>query len=312
MEYRKLGTTGLSVSKLSMGASALGGVFQPIDEAEGIRTVHTALDLGINYLDTSPYYGLTESERVLGKAISQVSRDSFLLSTKAGRNGTDDFDFSASALERSVEDSLRRLRTDYIDILFLHDIEFASLDQIVEESIPAMEKLREKGWIRHTGISGLPLGLFPAVLKRSSVDCVLSYCHCTLNDQTLLELVPFLDQQGAGLVNASPLSMGLLSGTAPPAWHPAPAKVKQRCLELAAYCEERGICLPQLAIQYSVSHQSIPTTLVSTAEPRLMEQNIRWASEEPDPEQLEQVLSFLKPIHNETWLSGRPENNEGV
>ncbi|MBW7460468.1 aldo/keto reductase, partial [Paenibacillus sepulcri] len=177
MQYRKLGSTGLDVSILSFGASSLGSVFRDINEEEGIRTVHAAIDAGINYIDVSPYYGLTKAETVLGKAIRQLPRDRFLLSTKAGRYGVDTFDFSAKRIRESLEESLQRLNTDYVDMLFLHDMEFESLDVIVEEGIPELNRLKEQGKIRYAGISGLPLDIFPMTIDRAGVDVILSYCH---------------------------------------------------------------------------------------------------------------------------------------
>jgi aryl-alcohol dehydrogenase-like predicted oxidoreductase len=103
MQYRILGKTGLRVSALSLGGSPLGGVFGPIDEAEGVRAVHTALDLGINYIDTSPFYGLTRAETALGKALRGIPRDRFLIATKIGRYAQDEFDFTASRTAASVE-----------------------------------------------------------------------------------------------------------------------------------------------------------------------------------------------------------------
>src|SRR4051794_34498287 len=148
MKYRKLGQTGLEASILSFGASSLGSVFRDIDENEGIKTVHTAIDHGINLIDVSPYYGLTKAETVLGKAISEIPRDKFILSTKAGRYGENQFDFSKPRIIASIDESLTRLKTDYVDILLLHDIEFGSLDQIMEEGIPALQQLKKQGKIR--------------------------------------------------------------------------------------------------------------------------------------------------------------------
>src|SRR3712207_1183800 len=96
MIMRGLGQTGLQVSILSYGASPLGGVFRPIDEAEGIRTVHAALDLGINFIDVSPFYDLARAETVLGKALATIPRDRCLLATKVGRYGQEKFGFSAA------------------------------------------------------------------------------------------------------------------------------------------------------------------------------------------------------------------------
>ncbi|OXM87250.1 aldo/keto reductase [Paenibacillus rigui] len=313
MKYRKLGKTELDVSVLSFGASSLGSVFREIDDHEGIRTVHEAVELGINLIDVSPYYGLTKAESVLGQAIREMDRSRFYLTTKAGRYGGDAFDFSADRIQRSVEESLARLHTDYIDILYLHDIEFGSMRQIIEESLPSLQKLKQEGKIRFAGISGLPLQIFRSVLNAPEadgfVDSVLSYCHYSLNDTSLLELLPQLDAKGIGLVNASPLSMGLLSGKEPPDWHPAGAKVKEVCRQTAEACAAEGINLPKLAIQFAVAHEGIPTTLVSTARPENIATNAAWTDEPIDPQALLRVQELLAPIHNETWLSGRPENN---
>lgn len=185
MKYRKLGNTGLEVSVLSYGASSLGSVFRDVPKEEGIRTVHTALDMGINLIDVSPYYGLTKAETVLGESLQTVPRDRYILSTKAGRYGQDEFDFSRERIIRSAEESMGRLGTDYLDILLLHDIEFGSLEQVMEEGIPALEELKQSGKIRYSGVTGLPLPIFETVLSRTALDVILSYCHYSLNDTTL-------------------------------------------------------------------------------------------------------------------------------
>ncbi|WP_256758071.1 aldo/keto reductase [Cohnella sp. WQ 127256] len=312
MRTRKLGQTGLDVSVLSFGASSLGSVFRETNEAEAIRTVHAALDSGINYIDVSPYYGLTKAESVLGKAIKDVSRDKFLLSTKAGRYGTDQFDFSRKRITDSVEESFARLNTDYIDVLYLHDIEFVSSDIILEEAIPALQRLKAEGKIRYYGICGLPIQLFETLLPQVQVDAIISYCHYSLNDTALLNLLPLLEQQGTGLVNASPLSMGLLSTRGTPDWHLASAELKATCKQAAQLCASRGFDIAKLAVQYSTSNERIPTTLVSTANPDNIRNNAAWTNEPIDEELLKDVLDILKPVHNRTWVSGRPEYNEDI
>jgi aryl-alcohol dehydrogenase-like predicted oxidoreductase len=312
MKYRVLGNTGLDVSVLSFGASSLGSVFRDIHEADGIRTVHTALDLGINYIDVSPFYGITKAETVLGKAITTLQRDSFILSTKAGRYDSDIFDFSEKRIRSSLEESLKRLHTDYVDILFLHDIEFESLDVIVEEAIPALEKLKEEGKIRFTGISGLPLDVFKITMEQAKLDLILSYCHYALNDTSLLDLVPMLREQGVGLINASPLSMGLLNHREVANWHPATEQIKAVCKQAAVFCQDQGEDISKLAIQYAVGNERIPTTLVSTANPENIRKNTAWAEEPLNQELLQQVLQILEPIHNKSWPSGRPEYNRNI
>lgn len=309
MEYRDLGRTGLKVSALSFGASSLGSVFRDIDETEGICTVHTAIDLGINFVDVSPYYGLTRAETVLGKALNGIPRDAYYLATKLGRYGDAEFDFSASRVVTSVNDSLTRLNVEYIDLIQCHDIEFGSLDQIVNETIPAMRRLQEQGKVRFIGITGLPLKIFRYVLDRTKVDTILSYCHYALNDTSLEELIPYLQERGIGIINASPLGMGLLTNRGTPAWHPAPDEIKETCARAAAYCRSKGIDIAQLAIQFTLTNPDISTTLVGTASPEHLKQNVEWIQTPIDHELLAKVQAILAPIHNRTWPSGRPENN---
>lgn len=308
MRYRLLGKTGLQVSVLGFGASPLGGVFGAIDEAEGIRAVHAAFDLGVNFVDVAPYYGLTQAETVLGKALRQRPRDSFYIATKVGRYGDTEFDFSAARVERSVEESLLRLQVETIDLLQCHDIEFGSLDQIVEETLPALRKIVAQGKARFLGITGLPLQIFPAVLDRTEVDTVLSYCHYTLNDTSLETLLPTLEQKGVGIINAAPLAMGLLTERAVPQWHPAPETLRAACARAAVHCRSRGVDITQLALQFSLANPRIATTLVGMASVAEARQNVTWSAEPLDSVLLSEVQSLLAPVHNQTWPSGRPEN----
>ena len=311
MQYRTLGNTGLKVSVLGYGASPLGSVFRDIDEAEGLRTVHTAIDLGVNFIDVSPYYGATKAETVLGKALRTIPRDQFILATKVGRYGPNipDFDFSAKRVIASVDESLARLNVSHIDLIQCHDIEFGSLEQVISETLPALEKLRASGKVRFIGITGLPLGIFRTVLDRANVDTVLSYCRYSLNDTALETLLPYLKEKGVGVISASPLSMGLLTQRGAPAWHPAPAAIKPACAKAAAHCASKGADISKLALQFSLSNPAIATTLVGTASPENLRKNVEWSASPPDAGLLKEVRAILAPIANQTWPSGRPENN---
>ncbi|EMS58824.1 putative oxidoreductase YajO [Triticum urartu] len=178
------------------------------------------------------YSGGAVSESVLGDCLrfAGVPRDSFVVATKCGRY-KEGFNFSAARVTRSVDESLARLGLDYVDILHCHDIEFTNLDQIVNETIPALLKIKESGKARFIGITGLPLSIFTYVLDRvppGSVDLVLSYCHYGINDTALVDLLPYLKSKGVGVISASPLAMGLLTDNGPPEWHPAPEQLKDK------------------------------------------------------------------------------------
>jgi L-galactose dehydrogenase len=315
MNYRPLGRTGLNVSVLSYGASPLGGVFRTTDDREGIATVRTALDLGVNFIDVSPYYGATKAETVLGKALQGVARDRYILATKIGQYGDGDFDFSAARVTRSLDESCARLGVDYVDLLQCHDIEFADLGQIVDETLPALLQLRAAGRIGHIGITGLPLKVFPAVLERvgpSVVETILSFCRYELNDTALDSLVPGLTRQGVGIINASPTGMGLLTERGVPAWHPAPPAMVAGARRAVEYCQSVGADIVKLAVQFCVAHPGIATTLVGSANPDNIRKNIAYAEAPPDFELMGKVLELLRPIHNHNFTRGRPENRDPV
>jgi len=312
MEYRQLGQTDMQVSALGFGASSLGGVFHEIDEDEGIRTVHRAIKLGINFIDVSPYYGITRAETVLGKALAAIPRDQYYLATKAGRYGDHAFDFSAQRVVRSVDESLARLGVDYVDLIQCHDIEFGDLDQVVRETLPALNRLRQTGKVRYVGVTGLPLKIFGCVLGRvepRTVDTILSYCHFALNDTSLTCLLDDLQAKRIGVINASPTGMGLLTDRGAPPWHPASDQIKQTCQQAAAHCRDRGQDIAELAIRFAVSDCRIATTLVSTASVQHIEANVRAAESPLDEALLAEVRAILRPIHDQSWPSGRLVNN---
>jgi len=309
LEYRTLGKTGLKVSALSFGASSLGGVFKPVDESTAISTVHTALGSGINFIDVSPFYGYTKAETVLGKALKGIPRDRYFIATKVGRYGDAEFDFSAKRSASSVDESLRRLGVDYVDIIQSHDNEYGDLNQVINETIPALRQIQKQGKARFIGVTGYPLKIFRTILSSTEVDTILSYNHYSLNDTTLVGLLPWLRQKGVGVVNASPVSQGLLTNHELPAWHPAPEDVRKACANAAAYCRSQGTDIAKLAMQFSLSNPEIDTTLVGTADPTNIEKNAKWIEEPIDTVLLGNVQKILAGIKDHVWVLGRPENN---
>ena len=313
MEYRKLGNTGMDVSVLSFGASSLGGVFHPVSLDKCIETVKTALDGGINLIDVSPAYGETLAETNLGKALNGVPRDRYYLATKVGAysEAKGDYDYSAKRTERSVYESLKRLGVNYVDLIQCHDVEFADHDQIVNETLPALHRLKQHELVRFIGITGLPLKVFTSILDRvepGTVDTILSFCHYELNDDSLADLIPYLNEKGVGVINASPTGMGLLTPRGVPGWHPASRVIVEGCRKAVEHCKAKGVDIVKLAIQYSCSHPEIATTLVGTAEPKNILDNIAYVEEPIDERFLAEVFEILKPIHNFNYTRGRPEH----
>ncbi len=311
MHYRTLGATGVKVSALAYGGSSLGSEFRPIDEAAGIRSVHVALDNGINLIDTAPYYGRTTAEIVLGKALKGVARDRYILATKVARYGKTaaEFDFSAARVTRSVDESLARLGVDHIDFIQVHDMEFGDLNQIVNETIPALREIQATGKVRFVGISSLHVHVLKQVMDRVAVDQIQNYCHYCLNDTALGDLLPYLKIKNVGIFNSAPLAMRLLSNEGPPDWHPAPAALKAACAAAAALCKAANTDLGKLALQYAMANPDIHTHIVGTASPDRVLANLADAAEPLDQALLAKVLTILAPVHNLTWSSGLPQNN---
>lgn len=304
----------MEVSVLSFGASSLGGVFHPVNLKDCMATVRAALDGGINFLDVSPAYGETLAETNLGKALKDIPRDRYYLATKVGSysEAKGDFDYSAERTERSLHESLKRLGVDYVDLIQCHDVEFADHHQIVNETLPALHRLKRQGLARFVGITGLPLRVFPSIIDSSTVDTVLSFCHYELNDNSLADLIPYLKEKGVGIINASPTGMGLLTTRGTPAWHPASKTIIECCRKAVEHCEAKGVDIVKLAVQYSCSHPDIATTLVSTARPRNIQDNIAYVQEPMNQRLVAEVLEVLKPIHRFNFARGRPEHHDPI
>ena len=305
MQYRALGRTGLNVSALSLGGAAFGGQYGAVTAAAVRETVHAALDAGVNFLDTSAFYGEGRSEELLGEALAG-HRDRVMICTKAGRLTRRDFDFTPAGVRASVEGSLRRLRTDRVEVLLAHDIEFADdFERVFTETAAVLHALKVEGKCRFVGVSGLPLGLLRQAVERCRLDVVVSYCHATLqNTRLLTELLPVAEAHGVGVVNASPLAMGLLTPGGPPPWNPAPADIRAACRAAADHCAARGASLATLGMQFAFALPCVPTTLTGTARPSELHANLEALATPPDAELLAAVQAILAPVQGKSWPTG--------
>jgi L-galactose dehydrogenase len=310
MERRPLGKTGLSLPVLSFGASSLGAEFRAVDINEAIRAVHVALECGMNFIDTSPFYGRGMSEVLLGVALKDVPRDSYLLGTKLGRYDKAHFDFSAKRVVESVDVSLHRMGVDHLDICLCHDIEFVPMQQIVDETLPALRKVQQQGKVRFVGVSGYPMKMFRFVLDQTDLDVVLSYNHYTLQNTMFGDLVPYLKSKNVGIMNAAPFSARLLTNAPLPPWHRATPEVRTIAKRAADHCASRGVDIAQLALQYSIANPDMTTCITGSASPDRVREWADWAAKPLDPTLLAEVLKILEPIHNWFYVEGRPENND--
>ena len=308
MVYNEIGKTGMKVSNLSFGASSLGGVFHSIRESEGIEAVITAVDNGINFIDVSPYYGHLKAETVLGKALKLIPRDKYYLSTKVGRYGKDGvntWDYSAKRATESVYESMERLNVDFIDLINVHDIEFTDLQKVADETLPALVELKKKGIVGHVGITDLQPENLKWVVEHTepgTVESILNFCHYCLNDRLLVDYLDFFEERGIGVINASPLSMGLLSERGAPDWHPAPEPLMKACAQAAQFCKKQGYPIEKLAVQFATGlNPRIATTLFSSANPQNVLKNISFVNEPIDESLVKEVENIIGDAMGLRW-----------
>ena len=310
MKTRSLGTTGLEVPILSFGASSLGQEFRSVTLDEALASVREALAGGLNLIDTSPFYGRGMSEVLLGLALESVPRDDYLLCTKRGRYDLSHFDFSAQRVSESVDVSLHRLGTDHLDIVLCHDIEFVPMQQIIDETLPALRKARDQGKVRFIGISGYPQKIFRFICEQADVDCVLNYNQYTLqNTRFADETIPWLTSRGIGVMNAGPFSARLLTDAPLPAWLKEPEDVKAAARRAAELCRARGSSIAKLALQFSIANPDIATTVAGSANPANIRHWVSWAAEPIDTELARDVQAIFAAVKNVGHSEGLPENN---
>lgn len=310
MQTRPLGKTGLELPILSFGASSLGQEFRSVNLEDALKSVRIALDCGLNFIDTSPFYGRGMSEVLLGIALRDVPRASYTLCTKLGRYDLQHFDFSAKRVAESVDVSLHRLGTDHLDIILCHDIEFVPMQQIVDETIPALRKIQQAGKVRFIGFSGYPQKIFRFICDQTDVDCVLSYNQYTLqNTRFADESVPYLQAKGVGVMNAGPFSARLLTNAPLPKWLKEPESVKDAARKAAAHCAAKGVDIAQLALQFSIANPDITTTVAGSANPDNIRNWAKWAEMPLDRTLLDEVLEIFRPVKNIGHVEGLPENN---
>jgi len=309
MKRRKLGNTDLELPVISFGASSLGQAFRRVTIEEALQSVRVALDLGMNFIDTSPFYGRGMSEVLLGQVLRDLPREDFILGTKLGRYDQAHFDFSAKRVAESIDVSLHRMGVDHLDIILCHDIEFVEMQQIVDETIPAIQKIRDAGKVRYIGFSGYPMKIFPFILDQIDVDVVLSYNNYHLQNTCFADHFDYLKEKNVGIMNAGPFCARLLTNAALPDWHQEPEEVRAACKQATDHCASKGVDIAQLAVQFCVANEEITTTIAGSANPDNVRNWAKWAAAPMDEELLAEVLAIIEPIKDIGHIEGLRENN---
>ncbi len=258
MIKRQLKLSKQEIPLLGFGAAPLGGLYGKISDAKLL--VEQAFQAGINYFDTSPYYG--NSEEVLGECLKclNVDRSSYLISSKVGRSPDETFDYRPESIKTYLRQSLRRLKTDYLDIYLLHDIEYGNLEEIMTTSVPYLQTLKSEGFIKHIGFSTFETETVKMAAKYpqfSSLDILLVYGHNNLINHNLSDLKPLLEKHEIDLIDASPLALGLLRDTNPPDWHPTTSDQKQLVKKVATHLKHiscQQVSLSEIALYYTLTN----------------------------------------------------------
>jgi L-galactose dehydrogenase len=304
LPLRPLGRTGLTISALTLGGAQLGQQYGPLSQQAANELVHGSIERGVSFIDTSAYYGQGSSESILGEALSGGWRKRVHIGTKAGRLGRAEFDFSPAGMRRCLEGSLKRLRTDCVEVLLAHDIEYALEKELVfDETYDVLQKLKGEGKCKFIGMSCLPLKLLEEAITRCQLDVVISYCHFHLQDDTLATsgILNIANQRGTAVLNASPLAMGLLTESGPPPWHPGSAQMKEAGRTAAALLRERGGNISTLGMQYALQRGPVPSTITGASTLAELDANLAALTTPINEEHLAEVQANFAPVKNETW-----------
>jgi D-threo-aldose 1-dehydrogenase len=296
LPQRGLAGNPLAVSELSLGCAQLGNLFREVSDAEAQATVDSAWELGIRYYDTAPHYGLGLSERRLGAALAARPRGDFVLSTKVGRllepvdhpAGLDDdgfavpathrrvFDFSRDGIRRSLDESLRRLGVERVDIAYLHDPD-DHWDDVVESGHPALAELRDEGVVAAIGAGMNQSRMLADLVRLADVDVVMLAGRYTLLEQEALDdLLPACETRGVSVVAAGIFNSGLLARPRPAEdakydYGEAPREVVERARAIATVCERHGTTLPAAAIAFPLAHPAVASVCVGARSPQQIE-----------------------------------------
>lgn len=306
---RKLPRAPIELSELSLGSSQLGNLYRAVADPQARATVEAAWGLGIRYFDTAPHYGLGLSERRLGEVLSEHPRDSYVLSSKAGRllepvervDGLDDqgfvvpaafrrlWDFSREGIRRSVADSLERLGLPSLDIVYLHDAD-DHMAEVFASGYPALEEMRSSGALAAIGAGMNHTGPLCEMVRNTDVDVIMLAGRYTLLEQSALdELLPLCAQRGVGVVAAGVFNSGLLARDRPPEdatydYAQAPRELIERARRIADVCELHGTTLPAAALAFPLAHPAVVSVCVGARSPEQIERNADLYREAIAPE----------------------------
>ena len=307
--------SGLQIPEFGIGTSPFGGLFASVSESAVADVISTSMEMGLNYFDTAPHYGMGSAEVRLGRNINHLPRSSFVVSTKVGRlivpsEKADDpgwenstaaveriFDFSAAGIERSLLESLERLKMESVEMVFIHDPDGAA-DQAISEAYPVLERLRAEGIVRTIGI-GITSNEIPTrFINETDIDVVLIALKYTLLDQSAaIELLPTALKKGVSVIAGGVFNSGILTNPKAGAtfnYEPASPEVLARAQKIEKFFVDRGVSLAQAALQFPMQHPAISAILVGCRSADEVTTNVALYNREIDSHIWSEFDTFLQ------------------
>ena len=307
--------SGLQIPEFGIGTSPFGGLFASVSESAVADVISTSMEMGLNYFDTAPHYGMGSAEVRLGRNINHLPRSSFVVSTKVGRlivpsEKADDpgwenstaaveriFDFSAAGIERSLLESLERLKMESVEMVFIHDPDGAA-DQAISEAYPVLERLRAEGIVKTIGI-GITSNEIPTrFINETDIDVVLIALKYTLLDQSAgAELLPTALRKGVSVIAGGVFNSGILTNPKAGAtfnYEPASPEVLARAQKIEEFFVDRGVSLAQAALQFPMQHPAISAILVGCRSADEVKINVALYNKEIDSQIWSEFDSFLQ------------------
>ena len=307
--------SGLQIPEFGIGTSPFGGLFASVSESAVADVISTSMEMGLNYFDTAPHYGMGSAEVRLGRNINHLPRSSFVVSTKVGRlivpsEKADDpgwenstaaveriFDFSAAGIERSLLESLERLKMESVEMVFIHDPDGAA-DQAISEAYPVLERLRAEGIVKTIGI-GITSNEIPTrFINETDIDVVLIALKYTLLDQSAAtELLPTALKKGVSVIAGGVFNSGILTNPKAGAtfnYEPASPEVLARAQKIEKFFVDRGVSLAQAALQFPMQHPAISAILVGCRSADEVTTNVALYNREIDSQIWREFDTFLQ------------------
>lgn len=323
LEKVEIGRTGLRVTRLGFGGAPLGNAYKVVPDDQAIATIHRTLELGTNYLDVAPLYGYGMAEERFGRALSGRLRDSFVISTKVGRLlrpgvPTDPnsifkdtppvgpvFDLSRDGILRSLEESLKRLKMERVEMLFIHDPDGypdgpeEGYRKAMSETYPTLAELRSQGVVKAIGAGMNQWEMLARFARDGDFDCFLLAGRYTLIDFTALpELLPLCEEKGISISLGGAYNSGILASDLRETprfkfdYRDAPPEIIEKAKRVKAVCDRHQVPLKAAALQFVLAHPAVPTVIPGASAPERVEENFRMVQH---------------PIPNDLWSELRQE-----